>query len=334
MISILFVAFLQQSTKNYPPAAQKFMKQHPNSKMNEGMEALRQIATTSLFLQNEKANDTNNQKRVVPTIREPKMDSGTIFVVFQINQNLIFAFFCIFLDEPFEMKKIEDEIEICNISDGEDDNALVKLSKYDIKPNEPSTSLRINGINPTMMPSTSSTATTSKSTSIPLHQQQQQKSNKLSRSRAPINQQKPKDSDLMETSLMILDASPLKPTAVHQPSTSPKATSAQSGSKAQATTTISLGNSSSIAASSSSTSYPYSNNHAIPSTSGLQQYYRSPQSIMADTHPFGGIIEPMKPFIQDGSTNLTLVQPATTAAHSSSSFEPELVLSPAKLGQQ
>lgn len=37
--------------------------------LNEGMEALRQIATTSLFMQNEQKTATN---RVVPIINEPE----------------------------------------------------------------------------------------------------------------------------------------------------------------------------------------------------------------------------------------------------------------------
>lgn len=37
--------------------------------MNEGMEALRQIATTSLFLENEQNTLENN--RIVPIIKEP-----------------------------------------------------------------------------------------------------------------------------------------------------------------------------------------------------------------------------------------------------------------------
>lgn len=35
------------------------MKNHPNSKMIEGMEALRSIAATSMFLQNEKCGTAN-----------------------------------------------------------------------------------------------------------------------------------------------------------------------------------------------------------------------------------------------------------------------------------
>lgn len=37
------------------------MKKHPNSKMIEGMEALRSIAATSMFLQNEKTNTNSSE---------------------------------------------------------------------------------------------------------------------------------------------------------------------------------------------------------------------------------------------------------------------------------
>lgn len=49
-----------------------------NSKMlNEGMEALRQIATTSLFMQNEQKPMTN---RIVPIIKEPENLNGKYFM--------------------------------------------------------------------------------------------------------------------------------------------------------------------------------------------------------------------------------------------------------------
>lgn len=41
--------------------------------LNEGMEALRQIATTSLFMQNEQKPMTN---RIVPIIKEPENVNG------------------------------------------------------------------------------------------------------------------------------------------------------------------------------------------------------------------------------------------------------------------
>lgn len=41
--------------------------------LNEGMEALRHIASTSLFMQNEQKSSTN---RVVPMIKEPENPTG------------------------------------------------------------------------------------------------------------------------------------------------------------------------------------------------------------------------------------------------------------------
>lgn len=43
----------------YPQEAADFMNNQQHNKMNEGMETLRQIATTSLFLQSEKSNICN-----------------------------------------------------------------------------------------------------------------------------------------------------------------------------------------------------------------------------------------------------------------------------------
>ncbi|KAI8042612.1 hypothetical protein M5D96_003925 [Drosophila gunungcola] len=63
--------------------------------LNEGMEALRQIATTSLFMQNEQKTAIN---RVVPIINEP--DSG---------------------DAPLEMKKLQTALNACEMSDEEQD---------------------------------------------------------------------------------------------------------------------------------------------------------------------------------------------------------------------
>lgn len=54
------ISFEFQISK-YPSAAQSFMKKHPNSKMIEGMEALRSIAATSMFLQNEKTNTNSSE---------------------------------------------------------------------------------------------------------------------------------------------------------------------------------------------------------------------------------------------------------------------------------
>lgn len=81
-------------------------------------------------------------------------------------------------EAPLELKKIDDmSIEVCSISDDDDDNGSHKHTIV-----EPTGS-------------------------------QEQRPNKLLRTRAPVNQQKTKDSDalLMETSLVILNQSPILP---------------------------------------------------------------------------------------------------------------------------
>ncbi|EDV58669.2 mucin-5AC isoform X2 [Drosophila erecta] len=70
-------------------------KRSQSKMLNEGMEALRQIATTSLFMQNEQKTATN---RVVPIINEP--ESG---------------------DAPLEMKKLQTALNACEMSDDEQD---------------------------------------------------------------------------------------------------------------------------------------------------------------------------------------------------------------------
>lgn len=53
----------------------EFQQQKPNDQhdLNEGMEALRHIATTSLFLENEQHTSTN---RNVPIVKEPDKTIG------------------------------------------------------------------------------------------------------------------------------------------------------------------------------------------------------------------------------------------------------------------
>ncbi|KAH8266604.1 hypothetical protein KR018_002936 [Drosophila ironensis] len=70
-------------------------KRSQSKMLNEGMEALRQIATTSLFMQNEQKTASN---RVVPIINEP--ESG---------------------DAPLEMKKLQTALNACEMSDEEQD---------------------------------------------------------------------------------------------------------------------------------------------------------------------------------------------------------------------
>lgn len=221
------------------------------------------------------------------------------------------------------MKTLNDtNIEICSII-SDDDELAIGLNKQ-IK-FEPSNSLHID-----LGPSSTSTAalatssvafasTEAHDTSIQL---QQQRPNKLLRSRAAVNQTKTKDDDVMliETSLMIMDALPLHSSSIHQPSTSSKAT--HSSFMPQLTSSAS----------------------AVASTSGLQN---SKNNQLLSLHPFmpstSTIPQPStsKPtkdsisIVQDGYVRLTMVQPTngTANSHNNNITEPELVLSPAKLGQ-
>lgn len=87
-----------------------------------------------------------------------------------------------FSEAPLELKKIDDmSIEVCSISDDDDDNGSHKHTIV-----EPTGS-------------------------------QEPRPNKLLRTRAPVNQPKTKDSDtlLMETSLVILNQSPILPLTHH-----------------------------------------------------------------------------------------------------------------------
>lgn len=122
--------------------------------------------------------------------------------------------------------------------------------------------------------------------------EEQPRPNKLSRSRAPLNQPKSLDSKIP---LMSLDPSPLNSNGIEM--------SSKPENGAYASTTLSL----------------------VPSHSQSKKDGNSmPMSRMDSINKTS----------QDGSTKITMVQSAVTSfASNVSSIEPELVLSPAKLGQ-
>lgn len=226
------------------------------------------------------------------------------------------------------MKKLnETNIEICSISD--DDEIALGLINKQIK-SEPSNSLHIDLGQQSISSaafgklSTAFANTEAQDTSFQL---QPQRPSKLLRTRAPVNQTKPKDDDmiLIETSLMILDESPPHSSNIHQPSTSSKAS-------IPITTDFPFmpQHTSSTAAVASTSSGRNSNHHQLlsflPSTSStiLQP---SMSKFARDSLPT----------VQDGRAILTMVQPANGSTNnncnSNNITEPELVLSPANLGQ-
>lgn len=281
------------------------MKKHSNSKMLEGMEALRQVASTSLFIQNEKV----NSDIMVPTIREH----------------------IIAKDTPMELKRVDEEITVFSLSDTEDNGILVKLANETPSTSQSKPSNKINDNNNTnsmgvsfpMKPIMPEKQNHQSELSSSQSSQNQPRTSKLSRTRAPVNQQKSKTEP--DLGLMTLDTLQLsKPNEI--------------SSSSKANITLSLAP---AIASSSFAQFNSNNENPFKSTSMSTNIS---QSI------------PLKTIIQDGSAKFTTVQPATVTATTittttmaatvtatnipsaiskniTSSFEPELVLSPAKLGQ-
>lgn len=264
--------------------------------MLEGMEALRQMASTSLFIQNEKVNSDS----MVPTIREH----------------------IIAKDTPMELKRVDEEITVFSLSDTEDNDILVKLANETPSTSQSKPSHKINDNNSTnsmgvsfpMKPiqpeKQNHQSEPSSSSSQSSHQQS--RTSKLSRTRAPVNQQKSKPEP--DLGLMTIDTLQLsKPNEMC--------------SSSKANTTLSL------APAIASSSFAQFNSNTENPFKSTSMSTNSSQSI------------PLKPIIQDGSAKFTTVQPATTitttatnipsaiSKNITSSFEPELVLSPAKLGQ-
>lgn len=170
------------------------------------------------------------------------------------------------------MRKIEDPIEICDISDDEIE---------DYPPIEP-------------VPSTSMQLTSDERTSRP---------NKLLRTRAPVNQTKAKDADdtiLMETSLTTIATPPMQPLVHPHPP-----------SKTHPPASIVLDPSPFIQL---SRLQP----QPIPSTSSMQSSSRPSSSVEARG---------------DGSAAKTNGTTNPWPSTSNAPAEPELVLSPANLGQ-
>lgn len=255
------------------------------------------------------------------------------------------------VDPPIEMKRISDKLEVISISnDGDEENRnemLIRLAK-DLAADPIVTTSK-----------TKSNASTSLfdanaqniSISIPLKsiqkdkQQQQQRPNKLSRSRPSTNQQKTKTSNhTTEISLMALDALALKPYESHTKrhhATPTSATATTSAAAFVASSSTSHANTAlTLAQSMPSTSYAHTSTNGMSTTpfiSTLQNPPRHPAIASTSSgHQTNASCSASgtTKHIQDGTTKVTVVQPATTsAAANTNSFEPELVLSPANLGQ-
>ncbi|XP_062546787.1 uncharacterized protein LOC134212719 [Armigeres subalbatus] len=349
---------------------QIYPKSIVKTKTYEGVEALRQIATTSLFLQNEQKVSSN---RIVPIIKEPEKVE----------------------EPPLELKKIDplkadtlSVIDIVSISDGEEDDDDRSHKHHPHAPGKVSDTQVID-----------LTVEDDHSHSVDSHHQR--KDSKLRRQRTSVNQQKSEPGSsslsppggsgaspgngslLMETSLMIIGATPVSsPTKPVQQSTLtvpittpldgvPKS-SAGSGSLLTVLPTQSTSSTSAFGA---IVAPSINNNHTqvpgslsplpstsyLPSAAALMSHISpltTPYSTSGLTHnsssssssyllsppPIGGShlgssghsspnqYDPLTLGTNTVTTTSPLLQSSPSAATTTKN-EPELVLSPAKLGQ-
>ncbi|XP_065075845.1 uncharacterized protein LOC135699491 isoform X2 [Ochlerotatus camptorhynchus] len=349
---------------------QIYPKSIVKTKTYEGVEALRQIATTSLFLQNEQKVSSN---RIVPIIKEPEKVE----------------------EPPLELKKIDplradtlSVIDIVSISDGEDDADDDRSHRHHPQGSD------VQVIDLTGEDDHSHSASS----------HHQRKDSKLRRQRTSVNQQKPKDSGsaadgssslspggagsssgslLMETSLMIIGPTPVSsPTKQMQQSTLtvPMTTPLDGAPKSSAgsgtlLTVLPTQSTSSTSAFGAIVAPSINNNHTqvpgslspLPSTSYLpsaaafmshispltppytsghmhNNSSSSSSSYLLSPPPMGGgagsAISSPSPNQYDpltlGTNTVTTTSPllqSSPSAATTTKNEPELVLSPAKLGQ-
>jgi hypothetical protein len=179
------------------------------NKSYEGVEALRQIASTSLFLDNEQQR-TGAGQQVIPTIKEPEEGSSNASLI-----NLMPQAHDAILEPPIELKKMDtlkidtlNVIDILSLTDEETEREIhqIDINKEIVIPKiEPGSLFSDEGDD--------------EEESLPPHELEDvdsegnKKTNKLNRQRTSLNQSKAKEADtlLMETSLMIIDPVTMSP---------------------------------------------------------------------------------------------------------------------------
>ncbi|XP_060644922.1 mucin-5AC isoform X4 [Drosophila nasuta] len=142
-------------------------KRSQSKMLNEGMEALRQIATTSLFMQNEQKTAIN---RVVPIINEPEsMDHMGA-------------------DAPLEMKKLQTALNMCEMSDEEQE--IVQQQLQLAKRTATTTTAVTSSTTKATAPTESTTAATATKATTTLSTLDEKPNSKLVRQRVALQQQR------------------------------------------------------------------------------------------------------------------------------------------------
>lgn len=177
------------------------------NKSYEGVEALRQIASTSLFLDNEnqQLQHQRHLTTIIPTIKEP-LDEGSsnaslTNLMSQGHDNL--------LDPPIEMTKMNTlQVDTLNVID------ILSLTDEEIDREIRQIDINQEVVIPKVEPSAlfSDTFDDGGGEEFHIDEVDSEKRSKLHRQRTSLNQSK-KDSDmlLMETSLTIIDSASLSP---------------------------------------------------------------------------------------------------------------------------
>ncbi|XP_062142794.1 uncharacterized protein LOC133850667 isoform X1 [Drosophila sulfurigaster albostrigata] len=143
-------------------------KRSQSKMLNEGMEALRQIATTSLFMQNEQKTAIN---RVVPIINEPEsMDHMGA-------------------DAPLEMKKLQTALNMCEMSDEEQE--IVQQQQLQLAKRTATTTTAVtSSTTKATAPTESTAAATATKATTTLSTVDEKPNSKLVRQRVALQQQR------------------------------------------------------------------------------------------------------------------------------------------------
>lgn len=173
------------------------------NKSYEGVEALRQIASTSLFLDNEN-HQPYRMNTIIPTIREP-LDEGSSNASLS---NYMSKGHDALLDPPIEMTRVNTlKVDTLNVID------ILSLTDEEIEREIRQIDINQEVVIPKVEPSPLFDNCDDEMQIEELDSEKRSASSKLHRQRTSLNQSKAKDSDmlLMETSLTIIDTASLSP---------------------------------------------------------------------------------------------------------------------------
>jgi hypothetical protein len=172
------------------------------NKSYEGVEALRQIASTSLFLDNEQKLSSSNGGPTIPTINEPTEEGSSNASLINLMPQAHDAL----LDPPIEMMKMEtlkvDTLNVIDILSLTDSDTEREIHQIDINQE-----IVIPKIEPTSLFNDDHDGDDEACGDELDSDRKLAMKSKLNRQRTSLNQSKAKDADtlLMETSLMFID---------------------------------------------------------------------------------------------------------------------------------